>query len=96
MRGEYELTSLAGNGSLDEDLDGYFLGVGMVTMLGGGFGPSLDYRYSNFEEERLGSSRSGSCCFEAFDVGSDYHSVRAGITSNFGGVAAAAPYVPTK
>ena len=95
-RGEYELTSLAGNGSLDEDLDGYFLGVGMVTMLGGGFGLSLDYRYSNFEEERLGSSRSGSCCFEAFDVGSDDHSGRAGITFNFGGVAAAAPYVPTK
>lgn len=83
-RGRFEQLSLIGNGRLKEDLDGYFIGAGLVHKLRDGLGLTLEYRYSDFSEGRLGSINLPGCCAESFDLDADNHAVRLGLTLQLG------------
>ncbi len=83
-RGRFEQSSLVNGGSLEDDLDGYFLGVGLVKKLKNGLGLTLEYRYSDYSEKRLGSFTAGACCSESFDIDADNHAIRLGLTLQMG------------
>lgn len=83
-QGRFEQYSLVDGGSLSDDLGGYFLGVGMVKKLTDGLGLTLEYRYSDYSEKRLGSFSAGACCSESFDLDADNHALRVGLTLQLG------------
>lgn len=92
---DIELSSLAGRGNLDERMNGWFVGGGLVHYLRDGIGLTLEYRYSDFGEENFGTSNQLPCCYEAFDVDASNHAIRVGLSYRFGSVRAV-EHVPLK
>lgn len=72
---------LSGNrGFLEQDLHGYFIGVGAEHMIRDSLALTLDYRYSDYGDERLGGIDNRPCCAESFDVDAKNHNIRFGLT----------------
>lgn len=83
-------------GSVDKDLQGFFLGAGVEHNIRDNFFLKLEYRYSNYGDETIfeDTATSGPCgteCYEREDIDTDIHSIRLGIAYKFGGPAPAAP-----
>lgn len=71
-------------GTLKRDLSGYFLGGGVEQSLNHhGLFLKLEYRYSDYGSERVFDQAAG-CCSESYDIDTDIHAVRLGISYKFG------------
>jgi outer membrane immunogenic protein len=66
----------------DDYFNGFTLGAGIETLLGGGWSTKLEYRYSQFENKGLPGS--------TLSMSPSLHAVRAGLTYKFGGFAGGA------
>lgn len=82
-RADIEMVGLNGQGRLEEDMSGWFVGGGLVHHLRDGLGLTVEYRYSDFGEETFGVSNDLPCCYEAFDVDASNHAIRVGLTYRF-------------
>ncbi len=81
-RAEATLSNAAAKAS--EDIDGYFVGVGLERLLCSNLYLKGEYRYSDFEDVK---DNTGGGCGPACDVKNenDDHSIRIGLAYKFGG-----------
>lgn len=83
----YTATEIEFAGDLSEDLDGYFVGLGVEQQIRAGWSMKLEYRYSDYEDVTLFDETTTACgtsCSQRIDAETDVHAVRFGIAYKFG------------
>lgn len=81
---ETELTLSDAFGTIERDLDGYFVGAGVEQQLRHhGLSLKLEYRFSDYGSETLYEETVG-CCLERYEVDSQVHAIRLGVSYKFG------------
>lgn len=82
----YTQTELEFDGEINEDLSGYFVGLGVEQKVRDGLSLKLEYRYSAFEDADIlnsTSTRCGSTCTQRIDSESEIHAIRVGVAYKF-------------
>ena len=71
-----------GDGFRKEDLDGYFIGLGVEQQIRDRLTLKLEYRFSDYGETTSLSGAGGGCggCTQRIDIDSQVHAVRLGLT----------------
>jgi len=78
-------------GSIQDDLNGYFLGAGLERKLCDNLFLKAEYRYSHYEDTNDreivvgGGGCGGASCDVATEIEHDMHTIRVGLAYKFGG-----------
>ncbi|MEL7047478.1 MAG: outer membrane beta-barrel protein [Pseudomonadota bacterium] len=84
---EVDVALTSGTTTVEEDHGGYFIGVGLERVFRESLTLSLDYRYSDYEQETQFFNQVSvggvPCCSERIDIETDNHAIRLGLNFRF-------------